>query len=56
MGAGRRAAAPPTPPTPVAAPARPREEEIAELKGMAGTLRQQLADVIERLDKLEQGS
>ncbi len=33
-----------------------RAEEIAELKGMAGTLRKQLADVIERLDKLEKGS
>jgi len=53
-GMGRRMAAPPAP---VAAPlASSRKEEVAELKGMAGTLRQQLADVIERLDKLEQGS
>ncbi len=51
---GRRMAAPPAP---VAAPlASSREEEVAELKGMAGTLRQQLSDVIERLDNLEQGS
>ena len=56
MGMGRRAAVPSTPPAPVAAPAISREEEVAELKDMAGALRQQLADVIERLDKLEQGS
>jgi len=33
------------PPTPVAAPSS-CEEEIAELKDIAGTLRKQLADVI----------
>ena len=56
MGMGRRAAGSPTPPAPEAIPASAREEEIAELKDMSGTLRKQLADVIERLDRLEKGS
>jgi predicted Fe-Mo cluster-binding NifX family protein len=43
-----------TPVSPAAADSR--EKEIAELKDMAGTLRKQLADVVERLDKLEKGS
>jgi predicted Fe-Mo cluster-binding NifX family protein len=57
MGRGRgmrRAAF--VPPTPSALPSlssASREEEIAALKDMAGTLRRQLADVVERLDQLE---
>lgn len=35
---------------------RAREAEIATLKGMAADLRQQLADVIDRIAKLEQES
>jgi predicted Fe-Mo cluster-binding NifX family protein len=53
MGMGRRAwdtTAPATPP----APAPSREEEIAALRDMAGDLRKQLADVLERLDRLEE--
>jgi predicted Fe-Mo cluster-binding NifX family protein len=38
-----------------AAPARSREDEIAELEGMAGELRKQLAEIMERLDRLERG-
>jgi len=53
MGMGRGAAVPPTSPAPLATPAASREEQIAELKGMAGELRKQLAEVIERLDRLE---
>jgi len=58
MGMGRRAvgAVPPTPPPPAtatAAPASSRGDEIAALKGMAGELRKQLAEVVERLDRLE---
>jgi predicted Fe-Mo cluster-binding NifX family protein len=34
-------------------PASAREEEIASLKGMAADLRQQLAEVIDRIEKLE---
>ncbi len=41
------------PPTSLAA--RSREEEIADLKEAAGDLRRQLAEVVERLDRLEQG-
>nr|HID14078.1 dinitrogenase iron-molybdenum cofactor biosynthesis protein [Anaerolineae bacterium] len=60
MGMGRRAwgAVPPTPPPSQAAasaPAPAREEEIAALKEMAGELRKQLAEVLERLDRLEKG-
>ena len=44
---------PPLSPTATASPAPSREEEIAALKDMAGTLRKQLAEVIERLDQLE---
>jgi len=32
-----------------------REEEVSELKGMAGQLRKQLAEVMERLERLERG-
>jgi len=58
MGMGRRAggAFPPTPPPPptgIVDPAPSREEEIASLKDMAGELRKQLAEVVERLDRLE---
>jgi predicted Fe-Mo cluster-binding NifX family protein len=55
MGMGRQAqgAVPPTPPPATLAPAR--EEEIADLKNMAGDLRRQLAEVMERLDRLEEG-
>ena len=53
MGMGRGAAVYPTPPAPPAAFAGSREEEIAALKDVAGDLRKQLAEVIERLDRLE---
>ena len=49
---GRGAAVPPAPP---AAAAGSRVEEIAALKEMAGGLRKQLTDVVERLDRLEKG-
>jgi predicted Fe-Mo cluster-binding NifX family protein len=52
-GRGRGAIVPPTPPVPPAARAPSREEEIAALKDMAGGLRNQLAEVLERLDRLE---
>ncbi len=58
-GMGRRAqGAVPPPPPPMApvAPAPSREEETATLKEMAGDLRKQLAEVMERLDKLEKES
>jgi predicted Fe-Mo cluster-binding NifX family protein len=60
MGMGRRAggALPQTPPpssTATVGPALSREEEIADLKDMAGGLRKQLAEVMERLDRLEKG-
>jgi predicted Fe-Mo cluster-binding NifX family protein len=48
-GMGRRAAEPSVSPTPS------REEEVATLKEMAGNLRKQLAEMIERLDRLEKG-
>lgn len=54
MGAGRQAGNAPSPsPQPAAAPSR--EEEIVALQDMAGDLRKQLADVVERLDRLEKG-
>jgi predicted Fe-Mo cluster-binding NifX family protein len=54
MGAGRQAWSAPSPaPQPAAAPSR--VEEIAALQDMAGDLRKQLADVVERLDRLEKG-
>ncbi|MGD9030616.1 MAG: NifB/NifX family molybdenum-iron cluster-binding protein [Anaerolineae bacterium] len=58
MGMGRRVA---QTSMPVAAPsslasARSREREITDLKEMAGELRRQLAEVIDRLDRLEEGS
>lgn len=58
MGRGMGGAVSPTAsqstaPTPGSTPAR--EEEIESLKNVAGELRQQLADVLERLDRLEKG-
>jgi hypothetical protein len=53
MGLGM---APPTPPP--AAPAAPpasREEEVVTLGQMAGDLRKQLAEVMDRIDRLEKG-
>jgi hypothetical protein len=35
--------------------AEDREEEIAELRAMAGDLRNRLAQVVERIDQLERG-
>ncbi|MBL7064903.1 MAG: NifB/NifX family molybdenum-iron cluster-binding protein [Anaerolineae bacterium] len=57
MEMGRRASGsvPPTPPPPPAAPAPSREGEIAALKDMASGLRSQLAEILERLDRLEKG-
>jgi predicted Fe-Mo cluster-binding NifX family protein len=57
-GVGRQAwgSAPQTPPQAAAAPPAPsRDEEIAALKDMAGDLRKQLADALDRLDRLEKG-
>jgi hypothetical protein len=54
IGAGRQASSS-TPPAPQPAAAPSREEEIAALQDMAGDLRKQLADVVERLDRLEKG-
>jgi predicted Fe-Mo cluster-binding NifX family protein len=55
LGMGRGAAASPTPPASPAVPAGSREEEVAALRDMAGGLRKQLAEVLERLDRLEKG-
>jgi predicted Fe-Mo cluster-binding NifX family protein len=55
MSMGRRAAVSPTSSVPPAAPAGSREEEIATLSEMASGLREQLAEVMERLDRLEKG-
>ncbi len=58
MGMGRQAwgSAPQTPPQAAATLRAPsRDEEIAALKDMAGDLRKQLADVLDRLDRLEEG-
>jgi predicted Fe-Mo cluster-binding NifX family protein len=55
-GRGRRAQGavpPPPPPMSPVAPASSREEETATLKEMAGEMRKQLAEVMERLDRLE---
>jgi predicted Fe-Mo cluster-binding NifX family protein len=52
-GRGRRVATQAaTPPTPEPA----REKEIATLKKMASDLRQQLAEILERIDRLERGA
>jgi hypothetical protein len=53
MGMGRRAAMSPTSFAPPTAPAGSQEEEIAALRDMASGLREQLAEVMERLDRLE---
>ncbi len=60
MGRGRgmgMRAVPFTQPAPSPAPSGgpSRQEEIAALRQMAGSLRQQLAEVMERLEKLEKG-
>jgi len=60
MGMGRRAGravsqTPPSPPAATSAPAPSRGDEIAALKDMAGELRKQLADVLDRIDRLEKG-
>jgi predicted Fe-Mo cluster-binding NifX family protein len=57
MGMRRRVSQASMPPTasPLDASARSREDELAELKEMAGELRSQLAQVMDRLDQLEQG-
>jgi len=52
IGMGRGAAVRSTPP---AASGPSREGEIAVLKNMAGDLRKQLAEVMDRLDRLERG-
>jgi predicted Fe-Mo cluster-binding NifX family protein len=56
MGMGRRVPLGSTASTvsPSPASARSREEELAELKEMAGNLRSQLAQVMDRLDRLEE--
>jgi len=54
MGRGRGMGVMP-PAGPPAPPAPAREEEIAALRDMAGELRKQLADVVERIEKLEKG-
>jgi predicted Fe-Mo cluster-binding NifX family protein len=56
MGMGRQAATmPPTPPASPVLSAGSREEEIATLKDVTGAMRKQLAEVVERLDRLEKG-
>ncbi|MBC7248833.1 MAG: DUF5320 family protein [Anaerolineae bacterium] len=59
MGRGGRSSipqtppAPPTTPPPTSVPAREREEEINALRQAAADLRRQLAEVMERIEKLE---
>ena len=45
--------APPTTPPPASAPTRAREDEVAALRQAAADLRRQLAEVMERIEKLE---
>jgi predicted Fe-Mo cluster-binding NifX family protein len=52
-GMGRGVVSPTTQSPPPAGPSR--EEEITDLQNMAGNLRKQLAEVMDRLDKLEKG-
>jgi predicted Fe-Mo cluster-binding NifX family protein len=57
-GAGRPGWARQVPPSPEAsacAPASPREQELTELRDIAAQLRRQLAEVMERIEKLEKG-
>lgn len=54
MGMGRQAATmSSTPPVSPSSSSSSREEEITALKDMAGAMREQLAEVLERLDRLE---
>jgi hypothetical protein len=54
MGRPTGGAFSPPPPSPASATnSASREEEIASLKDMAGELRKQLAEVMERIDQLE---
>jgi hypothetical protein len=54
MGRGAGGAYPQTPPTgPVPSQPATSQEEIASLKDMASGLREQLAEVMARLDRLE---
>lgn len=57
MAPGPMPASPPASPPEASpgAPASPREQELAELKDIAAQLRRQLAEVMERIEKLEQG-
>jgi predicted Fe-Mo cluster-binding NifX family protein len=57
MGRGRRVSQASMPPvaSPSPAPGGSREQEISELRDMAGELRRQLAQVMDRLDQLEEG-
>ncbi|MGD2148712.1 MAG: NifB/NifX family molybdenum-iron cluster-binding protein [Anaerolineae bacterium] len=57
MGMGRRMSPMAVPSAPARPPAlaEDREEEIAELRAMAGDLRNRLAQVVERIDQLERG-
>jgi predicted Fe-Mo cluster-binding NifX family protein len=55
MGMGRRRAAFPAP-RPAAPPAASREEEIDALKSAAADLRRQLAEVMDRIEKLDKES
>jgi hypothetical protein len=52
MGMGQGAVAPPAPAASPSASAPP-EEDIAALQETAGDLQKQLAEVMERLDKLQ---
>ena len=52
-GAGARPA--PVTPAEKAVPTKARSQEVAELKEMAADLRKQLAEVMDRLEKLEEG-
>lgn len=62
-GIGRGMAPSPGPASPPASPpeasacpsASPREQELAELRDIAAQLRRQLAEVMERIEKLEKG-
>jgi len=55
MAMGRGAAVSSNPPAPAAAFAGSREDEMAALRDLAGDLRKQLAELLERLDRLERG-